>query len=158
MGRRVIDDIVMIHDRYFDVTESEEFKRNWIGVNDAIVRDAVPKTTLKKSLTNIKLSVIDVVKDNYAKINIKDDECFIETAQGSIPISKNRMIFIKAMLLTVSGNSSKEFVSACVSFTQHVFAQAVQRKEPTAILSVSDNELTDLIYRELSEFYVEVCS
>lgn len=158
MGRRVIDDIVMVHDKYFDVTESEEFKRNWIGVNDAIVSDAVPKTTLKKSLTNIKLSVIDIVKDNYAKINIKDDECFIETAQGSIPISKNRMIFIKAMLFTVSGNSSKEFVSACVSFTQHVFTQAVQRKEPTAILSASDNELTDLIYRELSEFYVEVCS
>lgn len=158
MGRRVIDDAVMLHNKYMDLVESDEFKKNWPGVNEAIVSDAIPKTTMKKSATNLKLSLIDIVKDNYNKIEIKEDACLIETANGDIPISNNRMRFIKAMLLTVSANSSKDFISACVSFTQHVFAQAVQRKEPTAILSSSGNELIDLIYKELSEFYTSVCT
>lgn len=156
MARRAVDDYVKLSSKYDSLKENEEFKSSGVDYDKLMVSDKVPKLQLKQSTVTVELTVIDSIINAYNRIDIEDDACFLEVPGGRVPVSKNRLRFMKALLCSVK-SPSKDFTTCVVAFTQHVFGECMRRTGPSAIISNSSNKVQDLIYRELSDFYINCC-
>lgn len=157
MSRRVVDDIVMVHQKYYAVSTSDRYLDEGYGNKVFMTSDKTPKLVLKQSTINVEFKLINPVEEMYNKIEIEDPACTIETPNGIVPVSVPQMKMLKA-LFSCTTSTSRVLAECCKNFSQHVLQLTVQKKQPVAYLVQGGSVLETKIYDELSAFYIDRCS